>query len=344
MFDRRRCWARDSRPDRSSLQPAPSSARVAVPSGSPGSAALQPDLAVPCGSTPVMAKTFKPNFKELRYDEDVERLQQIDDYVKEQWANGKREAICCVYDCNTREFWKRFEQKQVWLDFEEVHDKGDDKWVNCRACWKCVMAREKLENEAAARTWILQHQADYERRRKDHENYEAAKKHTLGFFPMMSSQEKHKTKKILEKHGSFVTVFTPLAQAILLKDAQMAEKSKEWNEAQQLIKELRQLKDSAKVLDALDRVMLLTVEVPLLAFEGKSDSRRKWFATTYADEWSGYMGGWFRSWYVCMSGCGWGGEGKKDPVMNATCCGTLIPSKLWNLKIKDPLADGQRWY
>lgn len=109
-----------------------------------------------------------------------------------------------------------------------------------------------------------------------------------------------------------------------------------------LIKELRELKDSSKILDAIDRVMLLTAETPLLAFRDDPDQHRKWFATTYADEWSGYMGGWFRSFYVCMHGCGWEEE---RPIMQGDCCGTLVPSKMWGLKIEnDPLADGQKWY
>ena len=288
------------------------------------------------------AAMFEPKDRNIPYWEDLERLEKIDAYVKEQWKNGKREAICCMYDCSTREFWKLFEQKKVWVDFEEIQGQGKDKFANCRTCWRCVMARENLETEADARAWILTHKPDYERRRKDHENFESAKKHQFHFFTMMSGQEKHKAIKILEKMGSFVQVFTPLAQAIIMKDSQMTEKSGEWTEAQKMIKELRELKDSSKVLDAIDRVMLMTAEVPLLAFKNDPDGRRKWFATTYADEWSGYMGGWFRSWYICLHGCGW--EGKKA-VMNERCCGTLIPSKLWNLKIEDdPLAEGQRWY
>ena len=43
------------------------------------------------------------------------------------------------------------------------------------------MAREKLESEADARAWILTRKPDYGRRRKGHENFEAAKKHRLEF-------------------------------------------------------------------------------------------------------------------------------------------------------------------
>jgi hypothetical protein len=276
------------------------------------------------------------------YWEDIPRLQKIDAFVQALWKEGKKEAVCCNFGCSTREFWKLFESKKVWLDFEEVKGKGDDKFVWCRTCWICIMKRENLPDEAAARTWIVQNKSDYKRRQDDNDKYCAAKKYQLRFFTMMSGQEKHKAVKILEKQEEFTRVFTPLAEAILIKDQQMAGAANEWNEAQKLVAELRCLKDSSKIVDAIDRIMLLTAEVPLLAFAGDADQHRKWFATTYADEWTGFMGGWFRSWYICMHGCAY--EGSR-PVMTACTCGTLVPSKLWNLKIEDdPLADGQRWY
>ena len=75
-----------------------------------------------------------------------------------------------------------------------------------------------------------------------------------------------------------------------------------------------------------------TNEESLFAFDGQKDGRRKWLATTYADEWFDYMGrGWFRSWYVCLHGCGWVGEGGDRPRMNTRCCGSLTSSKLWHL-------------
>ena len=83
------------------------------------------------------------------------------------------------------------------------------------------MKREKLVDEAAARTWIVRHKPDYQRRVVAAERYEAAKKHQLEFFAMMPSNEKCKARKVLEKQGSFVQVFSPLAQAIAMKDEQM---------------------------------------------------------------------------------------------------------------------------
>ena len=175
------------------------------------------------------AAMFEPKDRNIPYWEDVERLEKIDAYVKELFKQGKREGICCVYDCSTQEFWKLFEQKKVWTDFEEIQGQGKDKFANCRTCWRCVMAREKLESEAAARAWILTRKPHHERHRKD--NFEAAKKHRCDFFTMMSGQERHKTTNISEKIGSFVQLFTPLAQAIMIKDTQMAAKSGEWTQA-----------------------------------------------------------------------------------------------------------------
>ena len=62
-----------------------------------------------------------------------------------------------------------------------------------------------------------------------------------------------------------------------------------------MMKALTELKDSAKVMDMLERVMLLTAETPLLALDDP-DQKRKFMTTTYADEWCGCLGGWFRSW------------------------------------------------
>jgi hypothetical protein len=148
----------------------------------------------------------------------------------------------------------------------------------------------------------------------------------------------------LEKQESLIQVFAPLSEFIFIKDAQMSQKAEDWTESQKLMKQLTELKDAAKVLDLVERVMLLTAETPLLAFKDDPNQRRKFMATTYADEWSGCLGGWFRSWYVCMHGCKWIPFMNK-PQMCEGCCGTLVPSKLWGLLHEDdPLADGQRWY
>jgi hypothetical protein len=97
--------------------------------------------------------------------------------------------------------------------------------------------------------------------------------------------------------------------------------------------------------------MDLSKEGPCLAFRNKADGGRSWFATTYADEWSGVLGGWFRSYFVCMGPCGWKevpntSTGKSDwhPVAQPETCCTLMPSKVWKTKYPDALATGQCWY
>ena len=136
----------------------------------------------------------------------------------------------------------------------------------CRTCWKCVMKRENLENEAEARTWIVEHKADCQRRVIAAEKYEAEKKHQLEFFTKMPGMEKCKARNILETRNEFWKIFSPLAQAIVMKDLQMEGEVENINEAQSLLKELRELTDSSKIEDALDRVMLLTADTRLLAF------------------------------------------------------------------------------
>jgi hypothetical protein len=82
----------------------------------------------------------------------------------------------------------------------------------------------------------------------------------------------------------------------------------------------------------------------ILMHKPECERRRFEYATLYADEWLCYGRGWFRSWYICLHGCGFGRDGS-TPAMNDECCGTLIPSKMWNLEIEgDPLAGSQRWH
>ena len=153
---------------------------------------------------------------------------------------------------------------------------------------------------------------------------------------MMPGHEKYKARNVLENHPSFVQVFCPLAEAIVMKDEQMQGDVTKLNEAQKIMKDLRQVRKSEQVLDGIERVMLLTADTPLLAFANHKDQERKYFATTYADEWSGFMTGWFRSWYICLHGCEHSGD---RPKMTPSTCGTLIPSKLWPRKDEEgPLA------
>jgi hypothetical protein len=278
----------------------------------------------------------------LEYWEDVERLKKIDAWVQANWQTTGKQAVCCNFACGHQEFWKLFESVKVWISWEEIKGDKPDSFVWCRTCWKCIMEREGLPDEASARTWIIEHKRDFQQRMNENEAYLSAKKHCLEFFTMLAPRQRHRAGKILEKQGSFVQVFAPLAEAILLKDAQMQEQADRASEAQQLLKNLRDVKNSSQILDAIERVMLLTAATPLIAFKDDPDQRRKWFATTYADEWTGCLGGWFRSWYVCMHNCAWKGT---RPQMCSGCCGTLVPSKRWNLMDEeDPLADKQRWY
>ena len=217
----------------------------------------------------------------------LDHLKKVNKYVDTIW----RDAVCHNYGCYTREFYKHFE---MWKVYESDEDKST--YHACRTCWICAQEREGLETEGAARTWIAKNKSDYQRRERDNDQYVLAKKCALKFFAFMTPRRKGKATKILEKQESLIQVFAPLSEYIFIKDVQMSKAAEDWTEGQKLMKALTELKDSAKVMDTLERVMLLTAETPLLAFKDDPDQKRKFMATAYADEWCGCLGGWFRSW------------------------------------------------
>ena len=277
--------------------------------------------------------------------ENISRLRKMND-----WDNENLEfptVSCNQYGCSYQETWKRMECNKVYLSWEEK--KGDkEEFLWYRLCWMCVGRRECLLNEdgvpdeGKCRAFIREHKPDFVRKQKEMDVYKMAKTHVQKIFPMMSLRQKGKAIKVFEGQESFTAIFAPFAEYILIKNLQLSEEDKKNNKALALMDDLRQCKDASKVLDLLDRVEMLTCETPLLAFKDDPDQHRKWFATTYSDEWCGVLGGWFRSYYICLYNCVW--EAGR-PKMCPGCCGTLIPSKLWNLKIEDdPLADAQRWY
>ena len=167
-------------------------------------------VSVPLGSTTEGDQSTSQNH--MAYYKDIKWLRRINEQEKNDWPLAR----CCNYGCETREKWKLFESVQV-----RIHGGDDEKPLWCRTCWRCIMKREKLVDEAEARTWIVRHKPDYQRRVVAAERYEAAKKHQLELFAIMPSHEKYKARKILETHSSFKQVFSPLAQAIAMKDEQM---------------------------------------------------------------------------------------------------------------------------
>ncbi len=73
-------------------------------------------------------------------------------------------------------------------------------------------------------------------------------------------------------------------------------------------------------------------------------------ATTYAAEWTGVLGGYFRSYFIRLGdGCDLeqapGERGKPEwrPIANDKCCLCLMPSKQWGTKYPEAPASGQTW-
>jgi hypothetical protein len=213
----------------------------------------------------------------------------------------------------------------------------------------CIGKREGLVDketgepiEGASRAFIARSKPDFKRKVKETDNFKIAKLHCQRIFPMMKACSlRNKAIKQLESIDSFSALFAPMAEFIMIKAVQMEKMCEEASEAVRLMDELTKCTNPAAIPDLLDRIKLASLDAPMLAFEGQDDADRKWLATTFSDEWTGCMGGWFRSYYICAHGCKWNGQ---KPVFHDGCCCTVSPSKAWDRKHADPMAPRQSYY
>ena len=260
-------------------------------------------------------------------------------------------VTCSEYGCGAKESWKKMESQRIYIHVEEMKGDKDDDFVYYRVCWKCVGIRENLmENgvphEGQCRAFIREHKPDFARKQKETDNYKIAKKHAQVLFPMMMvCSLRNKAVRELEHIDSFSALMAPLLEFILIKDVQLQGMADDMSNAVKLMTELRACVDPVKIKDLLERIELMTADGPLKAFVDTEDADRKWLATTFADEWSGVMGGWFRSYYICCHNCEWRKEGTVDvPVLTDKSCNVAIPSKEWDRKKEDPMAPRQAYY
>lgn len=268
-----------------------------------------------------------------------------------QDSNIRPNVMC--WTCPTIEHWKLMHQIKHTIEWHEKKDDGkEDKHVFENYCWCCIMKQENLDSEGAARAWIESHRAGFARKQKAIEKYKIATTFKQAFFAFQSKREGLRAVRILESRDDMVILFAPMAEFILIKKAQMDDELDEWSDAMKLMEEMRQCSDHRKVIDYLDRIQACARPTPCLAFAGAEDGDRKWAATTYCDDWVGCLGGWFRSWFVCLA-CGkknttavqWGANGTKPiVVIQHEVCLTVIPSKIWGTKFEDPMAPHQKWY
>ena len=261
-----------------------------------------------------------------------------------------RPNIRC-WGCGFVHHWKKMNQKKHWIEWhEEQGDGKDDKCFFENHCWQCVMKSENLENEGAARTWIESHRDGFARKQRAMDKYKMATTFKQNFFAFTSKREGLKAVRILETRDDMTLLFAPYAEFILVKKAQMDNELEEWGAAKALMEEMRQCGDHRKVTDYLDRIQACARPTPCLAFANAEDGDRKWMATTYCDDWVGCLGGWFRSWFVCLA-CGRSAtavthSGNNKPTVHepSKVCLTVIPSKIWGVKFEDPMAPHQKWY
>ena len=276
----------------------------------------------------------------------IEILRKRNEEDHETWTDAH-----CSH-CDHTENYKRMRSEKVWLSWNETMNDGkEDEFLWERECWKCLGQRLGLATEAEARKHILTNARDYTKKKAKVDAFNAATRMQKALFRMLKARKGYQAQRTLTTKDDMVKVFAPLAEFILIKAQQLEKESDEMTEAQRLLMQMATLTDPSMVSELVDQIVALSREAPCLAFRNRADGARAWFATTYADEWCGVLGGWFRSYFICVGPCDFKevpneSAGKPDyhPVARPDSCCTLMPSKVWNTKYPDALATGQSWY
>jgi len=248
--------------------------------------------------------------------------------------------------CDHVEQYKKMQQYRIRFEKHDWQGDGkEDRWLHMRRCWKCCIQQEVpgCTNEASARNYIWKSSYDYEDKTKRVEQFKAATRVRKLFFKAMTGRKGYMAQLSMVTRTDMLQLFAPMAEFILIKAHQVEEEGEEMDEAHKLMQRISETTEPSEVQDLLDQVLELTRAAPCLAFKDQDDAKRKWMATTYADEWTGIMGGWFRAFFVCAQCVKWNADWTQC-VLQPDSCATVMSSKVWGLKHADAMAEKQQWY
>ena len=190
--------------------------------------------------------------------------------------------------------WRRMHGVKVFSE-----DQNSDQPEFRYTCWKCVMEREGLESEGAARSWICEHAPNFVWKQERQKKFETARAQVKETYAAMGTevtgrklyQLSLKYMRELFESWSF-TIATKLKAMALLRD--------DLEEHALLRKQLAETKDPKAFKELLLRIEEIADKSDSIAFRGHTEQDAMIRAAGYVDELASTPTRSLRFWFICM--------------------------------------------
>ena len=235
--------------------------------------------------------------------------------------------------CGSVHKWTKMRSQRVVVYRGETIEDPDDiiNWLY--TCVKCLAAELNITEREAQTIILAQRSTPTYARERNNKYKEVLAEKQMEFEGMSRSGLRKVTRDDLSQ------ILEPLGSFISRKLDQLTRRSVGIEEHDTLLEEFKCCKDKARSYDLLLKIEALQEQLEAdttsLAFADKGTEQNAYLqVATFSDEWVSCEKGFLRAWYGCF-------HTKKNTVPK---CGTVMASKRWGRKFKDPAAPKQKYY
>ena len=162
--------------------------------------------------------------------------------LKEEFQAEPEWPVVTCSSCNDmKELWKKMESTGPH------YNETSGKFFWRYGCWKCVMKREDLPHEGAARMYISSNKSDFKNRKERNEHWKEAFVKVAEDFPMLTDR----SQKVKVTRDTMAGLFESFGKYQILKGRQMQKRSEKFDEYEALIEATRALGDHGALLEAM---------------------------------------------------------------------------------------------
>ena len=185
------------------------------------------------------------------------------------------------------------------------------------------MREQCLEDEGAARLWIIQSSPAYARKHKVQQSWKHAKEFVDHNMEGLTSKKEKRAATFIGMRQ----LLEPMADVLVRKYKHMELIEKTHAGYLVIMEELKTVKDPAEIERIMKELDGFHKREALLGFASKGEDHWKYqMASTYSDEYISCNGNHCRVYFICLAGKGGWADNK---------CLAILPSKVWQPKSGD---------